>query len=159
MQGQKLRDVVKQSVKKTKASGNFFFKGTFKIGYPLRCTRKPTHAPLLNPALSGNTHCKHSWVMADKLRTPKPVNNQIILPRYKTALTETNTRRGRATHLPGLHSSFFLAKQPPFLCFCLSFGVNCTKTVSRQTRLCVWRGSEEWTRGMKNVRKDRWKQL
>lgn len=34
-----------------------------------------------NPALSRNMHCKHSWLIAEKLLNP--VNNQIILPQYK----------------------------------------------------------------------------
>lgn len=34
-----------------------------------------------NPALWRNMHCKHSWLIADKLLNL--VNNQIILPQYK----------------------------------------------------------------------------
>lgn len=42
-----------------------------------------THKTALanNPALSWNMHCKHSWLIAEKLLNP--VNNQIILPQYK----------------------------------------------------------------------------
>lgn len=59
-----------------------------------------THITLANnPALWRDMHCKHSWLIADKLLNP--ANNQTFLPQYKQRCRDKNKtqtgKKGRAS--------------------------------------------------------------
>lgn len=132
------------------------------VGHPAGCTDTHTHKTALanNPTLSRNMHCKHSWLIAEKLFNP--VNNQIILPQYKQRWQRQTHRRGGSVHLLRFHRaqnsrwgkpdsmSFFFSRP-------LKEEGNNTSTNRRELSM-----SWGWTNGRRaknDVRKDRWEQF